>query len=292
MKNKVLLVFCLTFTVCFLSGCSLRNSFEEKITSDIEQKSGISMDKTYREYRTNVLKGNVKNNYYFSKDTPVIPDDTDEMVPENQARISFAQNSLLTVHYYSDENRTNEFISPYDDFIYLNPGDSIYAAVNTNNNGQPGVFSFREFRIYEHSENGKSLLSSSSPGEDGLVFTVPENGGGLDFSIEPSGQYEKFRIKLNDYYTDDTFTQHSLNGTWKINDQKCEKDTAEISSLDSYVVSYEYNPELFFFVSCEPKYFYQDNSKIIFSQDSASGMETEYSVEPVSYTHLTLPTKA
>ena len=61
MKNKVLLVFCLTLTVCFVSGCSLKNSFKEKVTSDIEQKSGISMDKTYREYRTNVLKGNVKN---------------------------------------------------------------------------------------------------------------------------------------------------------------------------------------------------------------------------------------
>ena len=108
MKNKVLLVFCLTLTVCFVSGCSLKNSFKEKVTSDIEQKSGISMDKTYREYRTNVLKGNVKNSYYFSKDTPVIPDDSREMVPENQVRISFAQNSLLDVHYYTDKSKTNE----------------------------------------------------------------------------------------------------------------------------------------------------------------------------------------
>ena len=131
MKNKVLLVFCLTLTVCFVSGCSLKNSFKEKVTSDIEQKSGISMDKTYREYRTNVLKGNVKNSYYFSKDTPVIPDDSREMVPENQVRISFAQNSLLDVHYYTDKSKTNEIISPYDDFIYLNPGDRIYAEVNT-----------------------------------------------------------------------------------------------------------------------------------------------------------------
>lgn len=292
MKNKVLLVFCLTLTVCFVSGCSLKNSFKEKVTSDIEQKSGISMDKTYREYRTNVLKGNVKNSYYFSKDTPVIPDDSREMVPENQVRISFAQNSLLDVHYYTDKSKTNEIISPYDDFIYLNPGDRIYAEVNTNNNRQPGVFSFREFCIYEYSENGRFLFSSSLPEEDGLVFTVPENGGGLDFSIEPCGQYEKFRIKLNDYYTDDTFTRHSLNGTWRINNQKCEDEVAEISSLDSYIVSYEYNPELFFFVSCEPKYFYQDDSKIIFSQNSVSGTETEYSVELYPYITTSLTAKS
>ena len=185
--------------MCSASGCSskggIKRSFERSINKGIEDSSGISSDSTYREYRTMLAGGKIRNNYYYDENTPVLSlDEQDSDMPSAGARVSFSGSNFLNVRYFTDENMENEITDPEKNIIYLEPGQKLYAVTELSASAVSGTYQFTEFRIYEHTGGSSKLISSGYDEETGLIYTVPDDCAGLDISVEPAGEYRKKSI--------------------------------------------------------------------------------------------------
>ena len=280
MKKKALFALCTAFIAASLTACSPAGrgeSLADRIKGAIKDSSGINDDADYLSYRADLAAGKVVNGYFHDPDSPVDPDFSELTVPDGKAVITFAQNSMLNAHYYLDEEHTTEINDPYHNSIFLGSGESLYAEVEKINGSTPSKYIFSDFRII-NANDGK-IINEGYDEKTGLIFTAPENCGGLEISVEPVGKYEKKTITLDDYYTDDTFTQIAAGGTWMIGNEKFTAGEASIASLGHYLTSYEFDSDKYFFVSSEPKYTRLNENTVVFGNRSSSDEISGYKVE-------------
>lgn len=281
MKKKITAVLCLVFTAASFTGCSsdiFRQSFNDRMHSLMKQKSGIITDANYINYRTDLAAGNIRDGFYYNADSPVVPENRDIPAHVGKACVSFAENSRLNVHYFTDENLEFEITDTSENGIFLGPGEKIYAVPESPVSSSNG-YAFSGFRIYQIDNGSRKLLSEGYDADNALVYTVPEQCGGLEIAVEPVGGYKKSFVTLSDYYVNDTFKQVEVNGIWRINGTECQAGKNETDSVGSYTVSYEYDPDKYFFVASEPTCYSQDDSHVMFSRVSATDDISEYSVE-------------
>lgn len=282
MKKRVISSIAIAATLMFsLTGCS---SVKEYLSNKMLQESGILEDSNYTEYEKYKSEGLLDSNGYYAE----ISDDSDNS-NNLDVKVTFAENNNLQIQYYSDSALRNA-IDKSD--CLMKKGDSIYAVVQVSDKIFSSMYEFSKFRVYEYSEEGdkrESSLTMDKVGET-YVLKIPENYDAASISIEPIGSYQERTIKLNDYYIDDNEQRQPLPGTWVINDKSYTSDTVEISPVTSYIISYEYDSDEYFYLSSDPECYYSNNFDgiVIFKQREADDETVDYLVELHKYISVAL----
>lgn len=282
MKKKLLILLALlAISMLSLTGCSGVKDF---IGEQMLRESGIKEDANYKEYERYSEDGLIDVNGYCAEAAGKSAESLGSI------HVTFAQNNNLHVQYYTDEAHYNAVdVSA----CYLEPGDSLYAVVQVDEEVHSSMYRFAGFRIYEIDEEGKRVLSPSihmEEDDDELILKIPEDFSGRELAIEPIGAYQKRVITLNDYCSDENGNTISLDGTWIVNDKEYTSDSVEISPVESYIISYEYDSEEYFYLSSSPECYYSNNEDglVIFNQRNADDKTVEYSVELHKYISVTL----
>lgn len=276
---------CLSLVLCMmLSGCSAGALLEKRMLA----QAGVEDDSNYQTYQTYEADGKLTQQGYYSEDIFETESNAKE-VPSETALVSFARNSFLVINYYSDAEHTEPIESQS---CYLKPGTSIYATVEISRNVASSMFSFSGFRVYQLKNGGRYLMDTIQLGEAGFVLEVTKDMVGLDFTIEPIGDYGSRTVTLRDYYTDIDGKEQPLHGTWLIDDKVASGNEVEINPVASYVISYEYDNSEFFYLSSNPQCYYSNNEDgiVIFELMEAADENFDYSIELCRYISVDVET--
>ena len=234
-----------------LSGCAVGGLLEQKMV----EQAGVADDSNYQTYQAYAADGKITPHGYYSED--VFDAETNSAtIPSGTAQISFAQNSYLITSYFLDSEHTEPIESQT---CYLKPGSTIYATVEISRDVASSMYSFAGFRLYQFKNSGRDLVDTIQPDENGFVLEVTEDMVGLDLAIEPIGDYGSRTVTLRDYYTDDEGKEQDLSGTWLIDDKVVSGNEVEINPVASYIISYEYDKDEFFYLSSVPQCYYSNN---------------------------------
>lgn len=277
-KQLLLLTMVMALT---LTGCA---GVKDYLGDKMLQKSGVLDDANYHEYEQYAAAGQLDVDGYYIEETAEVTRS------HPQVWVTFSENNNLDIQYYTDSSHRTAV-----DWTncYVDPGDSIYAVVSTDDGVFSSMYSFSAFRVYEYDSEGSRKQSTALEMklvDDEYVLTIPDDFEGTSISLEPVGEYSQRSIALNDYYSDDAGNQHTLAGTWIVNDKECTADTVEISPVTSYIISYEYGSDEYFYLSSSPECYYASNvdGVVIFNQRDADDETADYSVELHKYFSTTL----
>lgn len=278
-------IILLTSACIMLTGCSsVRNTLEQKMLTQVREKSDISSDTAYAQYQDYTARGDVVDGYYAPNGEAFAPVDDQNTETPSGIHITFALNNHLNVCYYYDPDCQIQIES---NGCYLTPGSSIYAKVKIDSEAFTNQYAFSSFMIYEYNAEGKrSFIANVGLEDDGLLWSIPENFAGNDIVIEPLGRYEKRILSLRDYYYDSQSTQkRDLDFTWTVNGKSTKDSSMEINPVQPYLVSYQYDNETYFFISSDPScYSYNDDDGIVyFKQAEPNDENVAYSVELKPY---------
>lgn len=268
--------------VLLLSGCA---SQREAMTERIKQQSGILTDDNYVAYQNYVAEGKVDQEGELVEEAEEPTD-----VINGSIHVTFAKNNNLDIVYYYDESLENQID---ESKCYVNPGDSIYATVGISEDIYSSMYEFADLSVTEYTDKGKKVLDGFTSQEEGKVqITFPQTYEGTEVGIVPIGKYQEREISLHDYLVDDNGNREELSGTWMVNEIEYDENTdkAKISAISSYIISYKYNSDEYFYVGSEPECYYNNNDDgtIIFKQREATDDTVDYTVELHKYVSVSV----
>ena len=203
--------------------------------------------------------------------------------------VSFATNSMIpSIRYYlspdfssESEIRVSEMKTPYS----FEEGDLIYVRYN---NPSSSYYDFKGFRIYSYDENGLRTKDDPIEINNRDLITIPSNLYYDQISIEPYGTFKQRTLHLSD-----TVDGNEADNVWAIGDKEYTNTSVEINSTIPYSVSFKYNPQLFYVVSCNPsnRIISAGGGAVIFFEEnpmssSRQNIVTDYSVELKPYTYI------
>lgn len=286
MKKAFVLI--LTFTMLLLSGCS---AVDTKLEQAILEKSGILEHEDYLQYQQYQEAGRLdKNGQYVDTNLHENPTNNQEK-PDGKIHITFAENRYLKIWYYTDATMT----TPIDTNVcYLNPGDTLYAKVIECTNPNSNLYRLAEYRIVEYDAEGNVKKEHQQKVEDGtLKYEIPTNFTGTEMSVIPVGEYPDRNLSMSVYYIDDNGNECSLGnaGTWSINNENVEGNTAKISPIESYVLKFAYDTKNYFYVGCEPDCFTKEPETagfVEFWEAEPTDADMNYRVELHQFLQLSL----
>ena len=151
-----------------------------------------------------------------------------------------------------------------------------------------------EYRIVEYDAEGNVKKEYQQETTDGtLKYDIPSNFVGTEMSVIPVGEYPDRNLSMSVYYVDDSGNEHSLGnaGTWSINNDNIEGNTAQISPIESYVLKLAYDTENYFYVSCEPDCFTKNPAAtgfVEFWEAEPTDADMSYRVELHQFLKLSL----
>lgn len=277
---KKILLMLLMACLIILSGCG--NVDEEKIEEmkeDIRESIKFEEYQDYLTYQQYIENEKLDSEGYYSDEAFALENQEEFTEKLGSIHVTFAYNSSLNVQYFLDKEGT-KLLNTSD--CYLNPGDSVYAAVEVDKHVNSSKYVFKEFRVYTFDDEGeREIVDDMNDGSPNLVLDIPSTFKGTELSVEPIGQFEACEIELLDYYKDENGRKNNLTGTWYFDDKSYETEYVEISPVASYIIRYEYDPEKYFYISSNPECYYVDNSegKVIFKQREATDEIEQYEVE-------------
>lgn len=266
-----------------LSGCS---SINNALEQEMAKQADISADGNYQTYQEYSQAGKLTEQGYYSQDV-FEEDAVKETIPENSAQVSFAKNSYLDISYFTDAECSEPFVGQT---CHLEQGEAIYATVVVGKDAASSMYEFSCFRLYRYTNDGRELIDIIQPKTDGLVLEITKELVGADLVIEPVGDYGARVISLRDYYTDEDGNEHDLSGTWWIDDKMENGDKVEINPVASYIISYEYDSDEYFYLSSHPECFYSNNEDgiVIFERRESTDETSDYTVELHKYVTVVL----
>lgn len=274
--------------VLLLSGCA---AVDRQLGEIFLEESGIKEREEYIRYEQYQEAGNLdESGQYVLSDEQL--EEALPQEPDGQIHVSFADNRYLKILYYTDADMLMP-ISTSE--CYLNPGDTIYARLEECKNPNSNLYRLAEYRIKEYDEAGNVRNEYvETPVENVMEYTIPENFTGTELSVFPVGEYADRQISMRVYYVDDSGKECDLGnaGTWFINEEAIHESTAQISSLEAYVLKFEYDTDNYFYVSSGPECFTKDPADAGFVEFWAADptdADTAYQVELHPY--LTLDVK-
>lgn len=267
MKKAIILISCLALFA--LTGC-------EAVDNGLMKLAGIKSDADYKAYQEKMEKKQIDD------DGNYISDEFDDeiIVPDGAIHVSFFENKNIRIDYFYDA----QFTRPIDTLnCYIDPGDSIFASITEVNNPDSETYDFSEFRVFRYDEAGARYAVDIGH-DDRNVITIPEGFSSTEIAVEPVGFYPDRQISFSDHVIDNNGKKVKANGSWYIDNRKYDTDMVEISSAAGYSVSYQFDPDMYYFVESAPKaFFYSDEKgKVIFA-DTVNDTD-EYSVELHKYT--------
>ncbi len=136
-------------------------------------------------------------------------------------------------------------------------------------------------RCWDGESSLKRVLELQSSEDGQLFFCLGDLGPATEWSVEPI--LERIPIELN---FEALCNGELIGGTWKVNSDIVNGNSASISSLTDYSVSYKFDDENYYFVSSSPKQLACSNGKIVFSlqkPSEESKVETSYTINLEKY---------
>lgn len=218
-------------------------------------------------------------------------------VPAGLVHVTFAENNLLGVNYYTDAELQNKLSTGN---CWLEPNTCIYASAPVEKNEYSNMYKFECFQIYSYDSEGKRILETTVDLKEGnLLFQIPVEAEQTEFSVVPLGSYTDRIVTMSDYVVNLSGETEELYGKWMINSKESYENSAAISPLSSYVVSYEYNSNLYYFVSASPEkecHYPREtgnmSGEVIFKNQEPGNAVEDYSVELHKYLSATIDNKA
>lgn len=285
---KKVFVLLLSFTMLLLTGCS---TLDSKLEQRILEKSGILENEDYLQYQQYLEEGRLNENGEYVEfnqgDTAV----ESQGQSEGQIHVTFAENRYLDIWYFIDSAMTTP-INPEN--CYVNPGDTLYAKVIECNNPNSNLYKLAEYRIVEYDNDGNVEKQHQQTVTDGILeYEIPSNFCGTEMSVIPVGEYPYRNLSMNVYYIDDSGNERILGnaGTWSINNENIQGNTAQISPIESYVLKFIYDTDNYFYVGCEPACFTKDPSTagfVEFWEAEPTDADMSYRVELHQFLQLSL----
>ncbi|WP_155951087.1 hypothetical protein [Pseudobutyrivibrio sp. MD2005] len=269
MKRRMFLIS-VAITIIF-SGCGTVNDY---IESKLVEKSGLNQDENYVNYVNKEENGTVDSEGYYKE--------MEENEPAGKIHVTFSTNNNLRVNYYEDQECS---VSIDTNNCYLEPGDTIYAVPKSSNNISSSEYYFDHFIIYDYDHIGNCTLADNLKVEllqDKYAIMIPEDFNGDEISINPVGNFNKRQISVSDYYLDENNNHISVGGQWYVNGKTVDNSkVAEINPTESYIISYKYNPDEYFFVASDPECYYFNgiDGEVIFKQREATDVTVPFNVE-------------
>lgn len=290
--HKVRNVFLLSLAAIILSGCGSANQFvETEVTPRMNQflgermleESDVVNNEDYQAYVQYKEEGELDDQGYYQENVEL------DNEKEGSIHVSFGENNNLDAKYYRDEACQQRIDT---DNCYLNPGDKIYADIDLGRDVLTSMYSFSGIRVYSYDDNERRLYSEvPASGTDSLlVITVPGDLESSELSLEPIGTYGERKITLSDVCVEDNGDETKLNGNWIINDQEYTSGEVSLSPVTSYIISYSYDSDEFFYISSSPKEYYKDDGDIIFAERQPDDPTVNYSIQLHRYLTFTLDT--
>lgn len=282
--KRIFVQMLVLMVLLLLPGCS---RLDAHYVNRIEEESGMTKTPDYQAYQRYEEAGNLDQDGYYLQDA--FETEEDEEAPQGTVRVTFAANAFLKVQYYTDSAFSDSISS---NEVYFKPGESIYAEVTLEKTAPSSTYAFSAFRISELDAEGKSTLTKTvTPGETGLIMQISEEDVGKELSIAPMGKYLPRTISFKDSFLDNDEQEHALSGKWMVNDKPVIGHSAEINPVSSYIISYEFDSDQYFFVSSEPNCFYSNNEDgvVIFNKREATDETQDYSVRLHQYVTVELP---
>lgn len=250
MKKKIAYSLVMA-SIFILSGCADRDSFlDKKIEAYIMRASGITEDVEFQQYEELITQGVLNSVGEYNELEK--EEYCDVQKKEKQVRVSIANNEFLDVHYYLDAAMKEKV---KEDVLYLNPGDVLYASQPSIDNAYSNTYVFSEFQIFEYDEEGNKGKLFSSAGDESAILEIPLDYTGTELAIFPIGKYEKRGLTFNAFYRDENGISRNVPGVWYVNDIACIENTANVGASDSYIVRYEYDPNMYYYVEATPSPF-------------------------------------
>lgn len=274
--KKTIISFLIVMITVF-AGCS---GIDKQVNNAILNKSGILQDANYARYEDYAKNNELDADGYHME----LPTDGR---PTGSIRVAIANNNNLVIDYFSDEGLGNELANP----CYVFPGDSIYARVSVSRDVKSSTYVFDGFRIYEYSDQDKRYLSDSittSETEGIYRIDIPNDYSFQELSIVPLGVMEPMQITLSEACKDDDSV--GTMGTWYLDNANYDSGVINISSVTPYIVSYQYDKDMYFCYKTEPECYYQNvtDGIVIFNQRKNEDETTEYSVVLSKYLSVCL----
>ena len=281
MKKRIM---CLSLGLCLtLSGCTgIRGSIEQQMLN----QAGIADDGNYQTYQAYNADGKLTQQGYYSEE--VFEEEAySETTPDGTALLSFAKNSSLEISYFTNAEKT-ELINTQS--CHLTPGATIYATVEINPNISSSMYSFTGFRLYQFKNGKRTLVDTIQLGADGLILSIDAGMVGADYSLEPIGDYGSRVVTLRDYYADEDGTEHNLSGKWLIDDKEITGDEIEVNPVASYIISYEYDNNEYFYLTSSPECYYSNHEDgiVIFELAEPTDSTCDYSIQLHKYLSVNL----
>ncbi len=272
----------------FLSGCSLdiRAKVREGIENAMQSESGIKSDEDYITAEKLEANGELENGEYNGE---VEYAEEAENVENGTVNVSFAENKYISVSFYRDR----ELKDPIDnDSCTINPGDTIYARVDSVTNPYTDCYKFDSIRVVEYSESGeKGNNIGGFEGSDILSFTLSQFYSGTELSFETVGRYEKQHVVLTAFW-DNGAGKENVNGKWYINQDPVVNGDNEVDSSSDYTVVFKYDADEFYFVASDPQdVFSNKDGRIEFNKESRIGGIREFEVELYPYVTMSVQDK-
>lgn len=287
-KMKRAFVLIMAFTMLLLTGCS---AVDAKLEQALLEKSGIFEHEDYLQYQQYQEAGRLdEDGQYFDPNLDEITPSEQEK-PSGKIHITFAENRYLNIWYYTDSSMK----TPIDTTsCYLNPGDRLYAKVIECVNPNSNLYRLAEYRIMEYDAEGIVKNEYIQEVKDGVLeYEIPTNFTGTEMSIIPVGEYPNRNLSMSVYYVDDNGNKCSLGnaGTWSINNNSIDGNTAQISPIESYVLKFTYDTDNYFYVGCEPACFTKNPASagfVEFWEAESTDADMNYSVELHKFLSLSL----
>lgn len=287
MKKTV--IFLAIILAVQLSGCgSVTSVIENNLKKQIYEKSEVLTDVNYSKYEEYSEDGKLDEEGYYTESAYEQDKASDEgKTLTGVTHVSFSSNAYLEVEYFADKEKT---IPLGDDSCDLSVGGSIYATVVVSKDAASSQYSFAGFEIYQYQDDGRELMTTTEPSTDGLVLTITKDYIGKNISIDPIGKYVTRTISLQDSYLDNDEIKHNLSGKWVVNDREITGEEVDINPVSSYVISYEFDGDQYFYLSSEPECYYSNNDDgiVIFNKREPTDATTDYSVTLHEYVSVSL----
>ena len=273
MKKYVAMV---AATTCvFLSGCSAE---ELKDKPDAMMKNYLLHDNSqYNEY-LNMKELNEENvdadGYYFDEE---IAKSELESHP-GMIHVSFASNSLLTVKYFIDSDCKEEIDKKN---CFLNPGDTIYAKVDSTSLVQSNTYEFHGFTIAVFDGDQANFNYASI---DDTKITIPNDIQYREISIIPDGAYKSRNLSFKADFKDVSGNTIPLSPVWTINvgeqSYSTKSDSYSVEANAAFRVKAQYDPNEYYFIKDESEpiceSFNDESGTVTFAQYDAQSAVDSY----------------
>lgn len=277
MKKKLL--FTVLYSAILLSGCS---GASEYLDDQIRRESGIAGDENYQVFQRYMEEGKLDDEGYYLEDS-FNSDKTQDTVLSGTVKVSFSENQYLDVKYYSDVEMTKEI---RQDESQIAVGSSIYTNISLEKTIPSTSYGFAGFRILEVDADGeRTQVDTLVPDENGFLLQLTPEYEGKDMIIAPYGDYTTRVVSLKSSYLDQDEKEHDLVGTWNVNDKPIDDTSAEINPVSSYIISYDFNGDQYFYLSSEPECYYCNNEDgiVIFNKRESTDETLDYEVKLHEY---------